>query len=31
MVGTRFGLLAVLCGVCLALATRAFRAYQRAV
>jgi ABC-2 type transport system permease protein len=31
MVGTRFGLLALLCGVCLALATRAFRAYQRAV
>ena len=31
MVGTRFGLLAVLCAACLVIATRAFGAYQRSV
>jgi ABC-2 type transport system permease protein len=31
MVLTRLGLLAALTGICIALATRAFRAYQRAV
>jgi len=31
LIGTRFGLLGVLLAICLAVATRAFRSYQRSV